>query len=334
MMKGVVFLGDRRCEVREFPIPEPGDGEVRIKMKMSGICGSDLSGYRAPQAPDNRQGHESSGIVDKLGPNVINLKPGDRVAVHHHQGCGQCHYCALGDYVWCAKDRVIWGSFGDYIVAHERNCVILPDNVGFVEGPFLACVGGTAYGALKRLGVVAHLSQTLAVYGLGPVGLSTVLVGKALGARVIGVDVIEERIPIAIKCGADAAVDASKENPVEAISAFSGTGGADFLVETSGSTGARSNIITSLRRGGKAAIVGVGSQEKVFNPGDFHARRITIMGSVVFPMNWMWDLARFCGAGRLTFEPAVTHRFRIDDAAEALRMADESKCGKVLLVWE
>jgi threonine dehydrogenase-like Zn-dependent dehydrogenase len=316
-MKGVVFLGNRQCEVRDFPLPEPGNGEVRIKMKVSGICG-----------------HESCGVVDKLGQNVVNLKVGDRVAVHHHQGCGQCYYCSIGDYVWCAKDKVISGAFGEYIVAHERNCVILPDSVSFDDGPFLACVGGTAYAALRRLGVVAHLPQTVAVYGLGPVGLSTILVGKALGTRVIGVDVVEERIQIALKCGADNAVNTSKENPVEAIAEFTGTNGVDFLVETSGSTGARNNIIPSLRRGGKAAIVGVGSQEKVFNPGDFHARRITVMGSVVFPMSWMWELAQFCGAGRLTFQPAITHRFRIEDAVEALRTADESKCGKVLFDWD
>jgi len=170
-------------------------------------------------------------------------------------------------------------------------------------------------------------------------------VGKAMGASVIGVDVISERVQIAKKCGADAAINATKENPVEAVIAFSRSEGVDFVVETSGSTGGRSNIIPSLRRGGKAAIVGVGSNEKIINPGDFHARQKTIMGSVVFPLSWMWDLVRYCAegksplppfekGGKLTFEPAVTHRFRIDDAVEALRVADESKCGKVMFVWD
>ena len=334
MMKGIVFLGNRQCAVREFPVPEPGNGEVRISMKASGVCGSDLHVYRSAQPGNHIQGHESSGVVEKLGPNVTKLKVGDRVAVHHHQGCGQCYYCALGDFVWCPEDRVISGSFGDYVVANERNCVPIPDNVSFINGAFFACVGGTAYAALRRLGVVAHLPQTIAVYGLGPVGLSAVLVGKSMGARVIGVDVIEERVQIAQKCGADEAVNATTENPVEAVIAFSRSEGVDFVVETSGSTGGRSNIIPSLRHGGKAAIVGVGSNEKIINPGDFHARRITIMGSVVFPLGWMWDLVRYCAEGTLTFEPAVTHRFRIDDGVEALRMADESRCGKVMFVWD
>jgi len=333
-MKGVVFLGNRQCEVREFPVFEPGNGEVRISMKASGICGSDLHVYRSAQPGNHIQGHESCGVVEKLGPNVTKLKLGDRVAVQHHQGCGQCYYCAMGDFVWCPEDRVISGSFGDYVVATERNCVPLLDNVSFIDGAFFACVGGTAYAALRRLGVVAHLPQTIAVYGLGPVGLSVVLVGKAMGARVIGVDIIEERVRIAQKCGADVVVDASKENPIEVVIGFSRSDGVDFVVETSGSTSGRKNIIPSLRRGGKAAIVGVGSNENIINPGDFHARRITIMGSVVFPLGWMWDLARYCSEGRLTFEPAVTHRFNIDDAVEALRVADESKCGKVMFIWD
>jgi len=333
-VKGVIFLGNRQCAVEDFPIPEPGNEEVRIAMKASGICGSDLHVYRSAQPGKNIQGHESCGVVDQLGPNVTKLKIGDRVTVHHHQGCGQCYYCSLGDFVNCPQDRVISGSFGDYVVANERNCVPFPDNISFTNGAFFACVGTTAYAALRRLGVVAHLPQTIAVYGLGPVGLSTLLVGKSMGARVIGVDVIEERIQIAQQCGADVAINAAKENPIEAVMAFSQSRGVDFVVETSGSTGGRSNIISSLRRGGKAAIVGVGSQEKIFNPGDFHAHRITIMGSVVFPLSWMWDLVRYCSEGKLTFEPAVTHRFSINDVVEALRTADESKCGKVMFMWD
>lgn len=333
-MKGVVFLGNRQCEVREFPDPEPGNGEVRIRMKASGICGSDLHVYRSPQAGSYPGGHEPCGIVDKLGTNTIRLKVGDRVTVHHHQGCGQCYYCSLGDFVRCPNDRVVSGTFADYVIVNERNCVPLPDNVSFIDGAFFACVGGTAYAALRRLGIVAYLPQTIAVYGLGPVGLSTVLVGKAMGARVIGIDVIDERIKVAGKCGADAVIDAKYEDPVKAVVEFSRSDGVDFVVETSGSTDGRSNIIPSLCRGGKAAIVGVGSHEKIFNPGDFHGKQITIMGTVVFPISWMWDLVRFCEAGKLTFEPAVTHSFKIDDGVEALRIADESKCGKVVFLWD
>ena len=108
--------------------------------------------------------------------------------------------------------------------------------------------------------------------------------------------------------------------------------GVDYVIETSGSTAARECIIPSLRREGKAAIVGVGSTEKVINPSDIHGRAVTIIGSVVFPIGWMWDLAKFLAQSGMSFEPAVTHRFRLEDAVEALALADSGKCGKVVFV--
>jgi len=339
-MKGIVFLGSRRCEVREFPIGEPGDEEVLIRIKATGICGSDLHVYRSETGTDQIRGHEPCGVVERVGAKVKQLNPGDRVSVHHHLGCGVCALCARGETVACPNDRVVGsavpGSFGEYTVAQEMNCILLPDSVSFIDGAFMACVGGTAFGALRRLGAVAH--DTIAVFGLGPVGLSCVIMAKAMGLRVMGVDVVPERVALAVKCGADQALDANDTDPVEAARVFSGTEGndrlrgVDHVIETSGSAAARRNVIPSLRREGKAAIVGVGSTEEVINPSDIHGRAATLIGSVVFPLGWSWDLARFLGRSGTTFEPAVTHRFQLDDAEEALRTADEAKCGKVVFL--
>lgn len=339
-MKGIVFLGDRQCEVREFPMPEPQHGEVVIRVMASGICGSDLSVYRSNNPSDKIAGHEPAGVVEQVGPGVLRLQVGDRVSVHHHQGCGVCPSCARGESVACPHDQCYGysrhGSFGQYLTAGERNCILLPDPVSFIDGAHMACVGGTAFAALRRLGVAAH--DSLAVFGLGPVGLSCVLVGKAMGLRVIGVDVLPGRLDIARRCGADAVVNGAAEDVVAAVRAFgrvpgvSWTEGIDFVVETSGSTAAREWIVPCLRREGKAAIVGVGSTERVINPTDVHGRACTIVGSVVFPLGWSWDLARFLAASGMSFEPAVTHRFTLDAAAEALRTADEGLGGKVIIL--
>jgi threonine dehydrogenase-like Zn-dependent dehydrogenase len=339
-MKGVVFLGNRRCEVREFPIPKPGRGEALLRIKATGICGSDLHVYRSEKATDQIRGHEPSGVVEAVGADVMRVKPGDRVTVHHHQGCGVCPACATGETVACPKDQVIGvavpGSFSEFTVVKERNCISLPESVSFIDGAFMACVGGTAYGAYRRLGAVAH--ESVAVFGLGPVGLSCVLMGKAMGLRVIGVDVLPERMKAAAPCKPDAIVDVTKEDPVQAVRKFGRGGqgfwgdGVDYVIETSGATAARVNIIPSLRRGGKAAIVGVGGTEKVVNPSEIHGRACTLIGSVVFPLGWMWDLARFLATSGLTFEPAVTHRFPLDKAPEALKLADEGRCGKIIFL--
>ncbi len=333
-MKGIVFTGNSECVVREFPTPEPGHGEVLLRIMATGICGSDLSEYRRESAIDQIRGHEPAGVVEAVGEGVKRVKPGDRVSVHHHQGCGVCDSCARGETVACPEDRVVGvstgGSFAEFTVVDERNCIPLADSVSFIDGAFMACVGGTAWGAYTRLEVKP--CDSVVVFGLGPVGLSCVLVGKALGLRVIGVDVAAERVAFAQDaCGSDAGVDASEADCVAAVHEFTGRG-ADNVIETSGAASARRNIIPSLRRGGKAAIVGVGSTEAVINPSDIHGKACTIIGSVVFPLGWMWDLSRFIGLSGMSFEPAVTHRLSLDQAGEALKLADDAKCGKVVFL--
>ena len=153
-------------------------------------------------------------------------------------------------------------------------------------------------------------------------------------------DVLPERVALAEACGADAVVDAGEGDPVEGVRRFAcgdgdeddPRGGVDYVIETSGAAAARANIIPSLRRGGKAAIVGVGSDEKVINPSDIHGRAVTLLGSVVFPLGWGWDLARFIAVSGMSFEPAVTHRLPLDEAPRALQLADEGRCGKVIFL--
>lgn len=341
-MKGIIFTGDRHCAVVERERQEPGWGEVRVRIRASGICGSDLSVYRAPFLSDQIRGHEPSGEVDVVGPGVVHLRPGDRVSVHHHIGCGHCPACARGETVACPEDKVIGvavtGSFGEYVVAPERNCIPLPDGVSTIDGAFMACVGATGYAALRRLEVRPH--ESLAVFGLGPVGLATVLVAKAMGLRVAGVDIQPHRLELARACGADEAVNSAETDAAAALQAFGRvTGderrkqpGVDHLVETSGSAPARRAMLPSIRRGGRIAIVGVGSDEDVINPTHIHGKAATIIGSVVFPLEWSWDLARFLALTGLHFEPAVTHRFGLDDAVDALRVADRAEGGKVVFV--
>jgi len=340
-MKGIVFLGNRRCEVREFPVPEPGPGEVLLRIKATGICGSDLSVYRSETSSDQIRGHEPCGVIEKVAPDVTHLKVGDRVTVHHHQGCGSCPACVEGEVVACIGHKRLYGvsmpgSFAEYMVAVARNCVPLPDSVSFIDGAFMACVGGTAFGALKRLEAKPY--QTLAVFGLGPVGLSCVTLGKALGMHVAGMDVKPHRLELARTCGAELTINGAEEDTAAVLNTFGQeaghgyTPGVDCIIETSGSAPARRCIIPSLRRLGKAAIVGVGSNEEVINPSHIHGKACTLIGSVVFKLGWMWELAKFLAASGTTFEPAVTHRLPIDAAVEGFRIADEASAGKVVFM--
>jgi len=340
-MKGVVFLGDRRAVVKDFPVPEPGFGEVLVKMEATGICGSDLHVYRRSaksfeNQPERIPGHEPSGTVAAVGEGVRNVRVGDRVCVNHYRGCGHCRFCASGYFQWCRFARgyggPIDGSHAEYLLADERNCVPLPDGVSFGDGAFVACAGGTAYSALRKLGVSGE--TTLAVFGLGPVGLSGVLLGKAMGGIVIGVDVIAERVELARRIGADVVVDATKEDPVSVLRDVTTPEGCDLVFEASGSREGRLNAVECLRRGGKAVFCGVGSTEATVNPTDLIGRELTLMGSFVIPLGMSYELVQFLARRKLSFEPLVTHRFPFREGAEAYRVADASRAGKVLFVSE
>jgi propanol-preferring alcohol dehydrogenase len=339
-MRGVVLLGDRECCVKDLPDPEPKAGEVRVKMMATGICGSDLHLYRmnkeqAKSRGDRVPGHEPCGIIDMIGHGVKKVKEGDRVTVYHYLGCGHCDQCASGNLMWCREARgyggPVDGSHADYVIADERNCVPIPDSVSFIDGAFIACPGGTAFSSMKKLDVKA--GNTVAVFGLGPVGLSGVAIAKAMGGKVIGIDILDLRLDLAKSIGADEIVNAKNDNPVDAIRNFTNGKGAMLAFEASGSTKGRTDIIHSLSRGGKAVFVGVGSNENVINPSQIIGSQLTLMGSFVLPLWLTWEMVGFVNSQKVSFEKAVTHRFSIDDAPLAYKIFDEGQTGKAVFEW-
>ena len=336
-MKGVVLLGQCKCEVRDFPDPVPGPGQVRVKMMATGICGSDMRAYpisreQARERSSRIPGHEPCGNVDLVGEGVKTVKEGDRVTVYHYLGCGRCADCAAGDLMWCRQTRAygahVQGSHADYIIADERNCVPLPDSLSFIDGAFAACPGGTAYSSMQKLDV--KTGDAVAVFGLGPVGLSGVLLAKAKGCRVLGVDIVDDRVALAKQIGADAAVNARRQDPVEAIRDFTGGEGATAAFEASGSFEARNNIGACLGRRGRGVLVGSGSTERFLDPNQLKSKQLTLMGSFVLPLWMTWEMVDFLDSQKLSFESAVTHRFPLEKAAEAYETFAEGRSGKVI----
>src|SRR5438105_14457834 len=238
LMQGVVFLGNRKLELREFSDPTPGPGEVVIAIKASGMCGSDLHPYRAAGNAAAALGlggtggpviggHEPCGVVHARGAGVTEAQApiGARVMNHHYKGCGACKHCRVGWSQLCRKGITVYGMTGHgghapYMVAPASTLVPLPDEISFEEGAAISCGTGTAYDALKRLDVSGR--DTLAVFGQGPVGLSATMLGAAMGARVIAVDTVAERRELAKALGADAVVDPAAVDPVAAIPGLTG----------------------------------------------------------------------------------------------------------------
>ncbi len=339
-MRGVLLPGNRQVVVQHFPDPRPGPGQVVIKMRVAAICGSDLHLYRAtPEEQKWREGiipgHEPSGEVAALGEGVRQVKVGDRVAVYHYLGCGRCKYCLSGHLNWCPQTRGygghIHGSNADLLLTNEVNCLPLPPELSYVDGAFIACQASTAFNALRKLTPSGR--DTLAIFGLGPVGLCALLCARALGARVVGIDVVEERLELARTLGADEVIHGDQEEVVARLRDLTDGEGPNMGFEASGSGAAHEQLVAALCKGGKAVIVGAGAREKTVNLTQIIGKQLTLMGSFVSPIDMYWDLASFLMRHAIPLAALVTHRFSIEEAPEAFRLADSARTGKVVFEW-
>lgn len=336
MMRGVVFLGNRRVAVKDFPDPEPGPNEALVRVKAATICGSDLHIFRRPEVRDDIvQGHEAAGIVERVGEAVENVKPGERVSVNHHIGVDNCDMCRSGDWFYC-KNRWTWGlgirngSFGDLLLTHAKGCFRLPRELSFIDGSIISCAGGTAYQGLIKLGVAAD--DDVVVSGLGPVGLSAVMFAKAIGARIIGVEPIEMRRELALKLGADIVLDPTEGDVVERVKALTAGEGASVVAECSGSADAQSNALSCVRPFGRIGFIGMGARELTIDPSIFSAIDITLTGNHVFNVSLYDRIVRLMVDRGLHLEDMTTHRFSLEQAEEAFRIFDSGRSGKVAFI--
>jgi threonine dehydrogenase-like Zn-dependent dehydrogenase len=198
----------------------------------------------------------------------------------------------------------------------------------------IACIAATGFSSMRKLR--PNGEDTVIVFGQGPVGLTGNIMAKALGARVIGVDIAEERLALARKLGVDETLNPNKVKLVEAVQDLTGGLGADAAFETSGSAAAHQGVIDTLRLGGRGVFVGIGSVGPTVNLTSIIGKQLVLMGSFVMPIHYYWDLVDFMIQYGLSskYQQMITHRFKIDDAAEAFRVADSGKAGKVIFAWD
>ena len=346
-MRGVVFLGNRKLELREFPDPTPGPGEVVLAIKASGMCGSDLHPYRAVgnaaaalglggSGGPVIGGHEPCGVVAAVGAGVTDVKAGDRVMNHHYRGCGRCKHCRVGWSQLCRQGFVVYGMTGHgahapFMTVPARTCVPLPDVLSFEEGASISCGTGTAYGALKRLDVSGR--DTLAVFGQGPVGLSATLLGRAMGARVIALDISPERRALAMEFGAEVALDPRTVDPVAALKDLTGGEGVETAMDCSGNPDARVAAVRSAATWGRVGFVGEGNTTTFDISQDMIRRQLTIHASWTFSSVGQEECARFIADRRVPLKRLLTHRFALEQADEAYRLFDTQTTGKGVFVF-
>jgi threonine dehydrogenase-like Zn-dependent dehydrogenase len=316
-------------------------------MKASTICGSDIRCIyheHLGKGPEGYQGviagHEPCGIVEQTGPNCRRFKQGDRVIVYHISGCGVCNDCRRGYMISCTSDQYRraygWqrdGGMAPYMLAEEKDLILLPDQLSYADGAQVACGFGTVYEGLERMGISGN--DVVLITGLGPVGLAAGMLSRALGAhRIIGIDVIEERIKLAIDLGlCDEALKAGPEN-VNQIRAMTNGLGVERAVDCSAHHDARGTAVRATRKWGKIVLLGEGGSMGFDPSPDIIHDQKAIYGSWVTSTWKMEELVE--RLVRWDIHPAdlITHRFSLDDVAEAYALMSSGRCGKVAVCFD
>jgi len=350
-MMGVLLPGNSTVEHREYDVPEPAHGQVLLKMKASSICGRDMRAiYREHlgKGPEAYQGvisgHEPAGQVVKVGPGCRERREGDRVVLYHISGCGVCEDCMHGYQISCTSGEYRraygWqrdGGHAEYILADEIDCVVLPDELSYVDGAFMACGYGTAWECLERMQVCGK--DRLLITGLGPVGLAAAQLGRALGAyEIIGLDVSEGRLSLAgeleYKTGVPLVdhVIKSDDDSLAAIKSLTGGRGAEASIDCSGVASARLLALQGTKKWGRCGLVGEGGKvEFDVSPYLIH-EQITLFGSWVTSRKHLSDLALLLAARGVHPEATCGRKLQLSDAALAYDISDKAQEGKVCII--
>ena len=346
-MRGAYLPGNSTVELREATVPESGHGEVLLRMKASTICGSDIRCIyheHLGKGPEGYQGviagHEPCGQIAKVGPGCRRYKVGDRVIVYHISGCGLCNDCRRGYMISCTSEKYRraygWqrdGGMADYLLAEEKDLIYLPDELSYADGAQVACGFGTVYEGLQKIGINGN--DSVLITGLGPVGLATGALCRKMGAgKIIGIDVVEERMKLARELGLCDDVLASGPENVAQVKELTGGRGVERAIDCSANDFARATAIRATRKWGRIVFLGEGGRVE-FNPSpDIIHDQKTIFGSWVTSTWLMEELVERLVRWNLHPADLVTHRFTLDRVSEAYALMASGKCGKVAVCFD
>ncbi|WP_341997912.1 alcohol dehydrogenase AdhP [Microbacterium sp. LWH7-1.2] len=303
MRTAVVRSFGAPAEVEERPIPRPGPGQVLVRLEACGLCHTDIHAMHGdwpvkpglPLVP----GHEGVGIVEQVGEGVTSRTVGQRVAMPWlGHACGECRYCIDGRENLCEQQYnngyAVDGGYAEYMLADAKYAVAVPDGVTPLDAAPLTCAGVTTYAAIKNARVVP--GETVAVFGVGGLGHLAVQYARLVGAKVIAVDVTEEKLALAAELGADHVVNAGTTDPVQQIRDL---GGADVAVVLAVAPAVFRQSFEALNRGGRLVLVSLPADGTITLPVfDTVLKGISVIGSIVGTRQDLVEVFDLHAAGR------------------------------------
>ncbi|MBB6303769.1 zinc-dependent alcohol dehydrogenase [Rhizobium leucaenae] len=335
MRAAVVRTFGKPLTIEQVPVPVPGPGEVLVKVKASGVCHTDLHAVDGdwPVRPTLPfiPGHEVAGIVAALGANVTNFKEGDAVGVAWlHDACLRCEYCESGWETLCEHQHNTGyscnGGFAEYMIADAAFVARLPNHIDFAEIAPILCAGVTSYKGLKE--TEAQPGEWVAISGVGGLGHVGIQYAKAMGLKVIALDIVPEKLNLARMAGADFAINAAMPDAVPEVIKVTG-GGAHGVLVTAVSTAAFSQAISIARRKATISLVGLPPGQFATPIFDVVLKRITLRGSIVGTRQDLDEAIAFAADRKVK---AVIRRAPLEDINGVLADLKQAKVqGRVVL---
>ncbi|MDR5694924.1 MAG: L-threonine 3-dehydrogenase [Armatimonadota bacterium] len=326
-------------ELATVDIPILGPGEILIRVAAASICGTDLHIYRwDPWSAEHIRppviiGHEVCGEVVEVGRDVTTVKEGDFVSVESHIICGKCVYCRTGRGHICPNTKIIGidrnGAFAEYLAIPAENAWVNPPDMPVEVAVLQENFGNAVHTAFA----VDLRAKKVLITGCGPVGLMTILVAKAIGARAVyATDVVPYRLNLALKMGADLVVNADSQDVVEVIREATEGEGVDVLLEMSGAPKAIVQGFTLLKAGGEAALLGLSSGPIPFDMNEFVIfKGIHIYGIIGRRIWETWYQMRGLIRSGLDPSQVITHRFPLEEFEKAFETMASGQSGKIVL---
>lgn len=341
MMDALVKEGPwKGLTLKKMPVPEPGLGEVRIKIHKTAICGTDVHIYNWDAwaqehiHPPYIVGHEYVGEIDALGAGVSAYKIGQIVSGEGHIVCGHCRNCRAGNGQWCKHTRGVGvdrdGAFAEYIVIPASNVIPITDGIDEDVVSFFDALGNATHTAL----MFDVIGEDVLITGAGPIGMMAVAICKKNGARsVVVTDVNDYRLELCKKMGATCTVNVSRERIEDIFTSQHMVEGFDVGLEMSGSPAALQSMLAAMRNGGKIALLGIQPPNTVIDWNQVIFKSLTIQGIYGRKMYETWYKMMTMVEGGLDMHPIITHRLPYTRFEEGFAAMNSGKAGKVVLDW-
>jgi len=327
--------------IEEDPIPEPGAGEILVRTRACGICTGDLMGWYMKRKAPLVFGHEPVGEVVKIGSRVTQLREGSRVFAHHHAPCGECARCQRGAAVHCEtwrKGAIRPGGMAEYFVVSAASVAAdtleLPSALDYTAASLVepaACV----VKSLRRGGVTS--GQTIVVIGVGIMGQLHVALAAQIGARVIALDRVPFRLQRAKELGAHAAIDVTKDDPIDAVRELTAGEMGEIVFVGPGSIEAMETGIQLAGADARVVLFTCSQPDDVLaiKPFEIYFREVSLVPSYSCGPRDTREALRLLEAGKIPVSQLVTHKFELGKIAEAMRAAaDVDAALKTLVVFD